>query len=95
MEEFIDYAKVIMGVLGHKLFEPIRLASATEILVTKSDDTNMLYLERTIKNSGKVEACGEQTTEGFVVMKDSRISPADDDTIPAAIKEQRKKATVD
>lgn len=23
MEEFIDYAKVIMGTLGHKLFEPI------------------------------------------------------------------------
>lgn len=23
MEEFIDYVKVIMGTLGHKLFEPI------------------------------------------------------------------------
>ena len=24
MEEFIDNAKVVMGTLGHKLFEPLR-----------------------------------------------------------------------
>lgn len=97
MEEFIDYAKVIMGVLGHKLFEPISQASADtpEASVTKSDDTDTLYLERTIKNAGKVGARGRQTSEGFVVMKGSRISLADDDTIPAAIKERRKKAPVD
>lgn len=97
MEEFIDYAKVIMGVLGHKLFEPISQISekTAETQVTKSDDTDKLYLERTIKNAGKVEASGKQTTEGFVVMKGSRISLVDDDTVPVTIKERRKKAPVD
>lgn len=98
MEEFIDYAKVIMGTLGHKLFEPVSGA------VMKNQDTSdgepvtdaaLLHLERTVKNIGKVEASGTQTTEGFVVLKGSRISPVDDDTIPASIKERRAKANLD
>lgn len=98
MEEFIDYAKVIMGTLGHKLFEPVSGA------VMKNQDTSdgeqvtdaaLLHLERTVKNIGKVEANGMQTTEGFVVLKGSRISPVDDDTIPASIKERRAKANLD
>lgn len=98
MEEFIDYAKVIMGTLGHKLFEPVSGA------VMKNQDTSdgepvtdaaLLHLERTVKNIGKAEANGMQTTEGFVVLKGSRISPVDDDTIPASIKERRAKANLD
>lgn len=98
MEEFIDYAKVIMGTLGHKLFEPVSGA------VMKNQDTSdgeqvtdaaLLHLERTVKNIGKVEANGMQTTEGFVVLKGSKISPVDDDTIPASIKERRAKANLD
>jgi len=95
MEEFIDYAEVIMGTLGHKLFEPLNKAVGK-----KQDDsfisenTTRLHLERTIKNVGKVEASGAQTTEGFVVLQGSHISPVDDDTIPAVIKERRRKAPV-
>lgn len=97
MEEFIDYAKVIMGTLGHKLFEPI-----SKPVVKQADDSSSkpaesvsLHLERTIKNVGKVEADGIQTAEGFVVLHGSHISLVDDDTIPAVIKEQRKKAPTD
>lgn len=98
MEEFIDYAKVIMGTLGHKLFEQVSGA------VMKNQDTSdgeqvtdaaLLHLERTVKSIGKAEANGMQTTEGFVVLKGSRISPVDDDTIPASIKERRAKANLD
>lgn len=97
LEEFIDYAKVIMGVLGHRLFDPISQASVTtiETLVAKSDEDDTLYLERTVKDAGKIEASGKQTTEGFVVMRGSRISLVGDDSIPAAIKERRKKAPID
>lgn len=97
MEEFIDYAKVIMGTLGHKLFEPI-----SKPVVKHSDESTpaplesiSLHLERTVKNVGKVEADGSQTAEGFVVLHGSHISLVDDDTIPAVIKEQRKKAPID
>lgn len=97
MEEFIDYAKVIMGTLGHKLFEPIsktvsQAAKGTSAILK---DHSNLHLERTIKKIGKVEAAGSQTSEGFVVFKGSRISLADDNTIPAVIKERRKNALID
>lgn len=96
MEEFIDYAKVIMGTLGHKLFEPISkpVVKKLEEVLDKTDDMARLHLERTIKNVGRVEASGVQTSEGFVVLQGSHISLVDDDTIPAVIKERRKKASV-
>ena len=98
MEEFIDYAKVIMGTLGHKLFEPINkpIVSSSQTTADETDsETIELHLERTIKNVGKVEANGAQTSEGFVVLQGSRISPIDDDTVPAVIKERRQKALLD
>ncbi len=97
MEEFIDYAKVIMGTLGHKLFEPISkpIAPAENDTASVPENYSELHLERVIKNVGKVEAVGAQTSEGFVVFKGSHIALADDDTIPAVIKERRKKALLD
>lgn len=96
MEEFIDYAKVIMGTLGHKLFEPISKSAATKLEETSAKDgkTACLYLKRTINDVGKVEAKGAQTAEGFVVFKGSHISLTDDDNIPTVIKERRKNAAV-
>ena len=99
MEEFIDYAKVIMGTLGHKLFEsvgkPVVKVTNDTISATAGETVENLHLVRTVKNVGKVEATGAQTTEGFVVFKDSHIALVDDDTIPAVIKERRKNAHVD
>lgn len=97
MEEFIDYAKVIMGTLGHRLFEPIskRDEKKKDGAIVISDDDVRLHLERTIKNVGKVEASGIQTAEGFVVLRGGHLSLVDDDTIPAVIKERRKNAPVD
>lgn len=97
MEEFIDYAKVIMGTLGHKLFEPVTkpVKIKQDDTSIQSDETSKLYLKRAIKKVGIVEAVGSQTTEGFVVLEGSHIAPVDDDTIPAVIKERRKKAPVD
>ncbi len=97
LEEFIDYAKVIMGTLGHKLFESITkpAEAKAEIEEKQADDIGRLYLKRTIKATGTVEAVGMQTAEGFVVLAGSHISPSDDDTIPEVIKEKRKKTTLD
>ena len=94
MEEFIDNAKVIMGTLGHKVFEPL-----TKPIQAQENDTvitgKKFFLKRAIRNIGTVEAVGNQTADGFVVFEGSHISPEDDNTIPAAIKEQRKKAQID
>ncbi|MBR1944960.1 MAG: GIY-YIG nuclease family protein [Alphaproteobacteria bacterium] len=98
MEEFINHAKMIMGALGHKLFDSVS-KPITNASVQQRDEANggslLLYLERAIKSVGKVEARGMQTSEGFVVFQGSHISPTDDDTIPASIKNRRRNAPID
>ena len=93
MEEFIDYAKVIIGTLGHKIFEPINSVKENdEKSVSETgfcEDTVKLYLDRTIKDVGKIHAEGMQTADGFVVFSGSFISPIDDDTISITIKNSR------
>ncbi|MDE7137723.1 MAG: GIY-YIG nuclease family protein, partial [Ruminococcus sp.] len=70
-------------------------ADATESKQVKANITlipNILYLERTIKNIGKINAIGHQTAEGLVVMKGSHISPESANSIPNKIKETRETA---
>lgn len=97
LEEFIDYAKVIMGTLGHKLFESISKPVETTIEPEKNQirEVGLLYLRRKIKDVGIIEATGTQTTEGFVVFAGSYISPLDGDTISETIRERRKKVVLD
>lgn len=51
MEEFIDYAKVIMGTLGHKVFEPLTkpMPMKKEDIEDVSNEDRKLFLKRTIK----------------------------------------------
>ncbi len=60
LEEFIDYAKIVMGVLGNKVFVP---------LVEPIVDEKSIFL-----GTGKsYDAKGILTDEGFVVLKGSKI----------------------
>lgn len=95
LEEFIDYAKVIMGTLGHKLFEPLTqtVADQQETEVTP-DRTSELFLNRTIRGVGQIKAFGSQTEEGFVVLKGSQMSPIESETISEAVKNRRRKAPI-
>lgn len=69
LEEFIGYAKIIMGVLGHKVFEP---------LVAPQPDAGQ---KRPDANAGTVffiskrgaNARGVQTSEGFIVLAGSVV----------------------
>jgi hypothetical protein len=82
LEEFIDYAKIVMGALGHKVFEPV--APSTE----SGDDEPLLYLEY-----GKGKATGKRTSDGFVVLKGSAINSALTKSCPErAIKDRQKYA---
>ena len=82
LEEFIDYAKIVMGALGHKVFEPV--APSTE----SGDDEPLLYLEY-----GKGKATGKRTSDGFVVLKGSTINSTLTKSCPErAIKDRQKYA---
>lgn len=66
LEEFIDYAKVVMGILGHKVFIPLNEACEN----TASQKTIELFL-----SLRGIKAMGLLTSEGIVVCKGSQVHP--------------------
>ena len=77
MEEFVENARVMMGTLGHKLFEPLThwTVQTTQPADGEVAAERRLSLERTVSNVGTMEGEGAQTAEGFVVFKGSPVSP--------------------
>lgn len=73
LEDFIDYAKIIIGTLGHKVFVP--LVSSSDDLTNK--DSQELYCTR-----NGVKAVGVRTADGFVVKKGSTITDKLTNTCP-------------
>ncbi len=70
LEEFIDYAKIVMGTLGHKVFEPL---SQPIIAISASDTTTeqekpILFIKRSGAN-----AQARLTNEGLVILSGSTI----------------------
>lgn len=98
LEEFIDYSKIVMGTLGHRVFESlaeIKQPIGIDCNVEMESDGPLLHLKRKSRKSGKtIEAECKQTTEGFVVLKGSQIELNDSDSIPPGIKESRQKSKI-
>ena len=80
LEEFIDYAKIVMGTLGHKVFEPFAPSAES------ADTEPVLYMEY-----GKGKASGKRTSDGFVVLKGSTINPTMTKSCPERTIKDRKK----
>jgi hypothetical protein len=98
LEEFIDYSKIVMGTLGHKIFEPLNKDSPVIEELSKFNESkeSFLHMKRKSRKSKKIiEANCKQTNEGFVVLKGSQIEAIDSDSIPPGIKESRQKASID
>ncbi len=96
LEEFIDYAKLTMGTLGHKVFIPLTKSETFEHEDQQEEQELVFYLKRKSKKSNcTIEASCKQTTEGFVVLKGSHIEVIDSESIPVGIKKRRKAAEID
>ena len=99
LEEFLDYAKIVMGTLGHKVFEPLADIKVPAELNNNnfSESSELsLHMKRKSRKSGQIiEADCRQTVEGFVVLKGSHIELNDSDSIPPGIKEARQRAKID
>ncbi len=65
LEEFIYNAKILIGTLGHKAFEPV-----ARIIDTKE---TLFYFERKKGERGK--GVGIPTSEGFVLFKGAFVAP--------------------
>jgi len=87
LEEFIDYAKVIIGTLGHKVFVP---------LIVIDDNQKTDSVEFFCRRSG-VNAVGVRTADGFVVKKGSTISDKTTKSCPEYTikKRQQYKSQID
>lgn len=89
LEDFIEYSKMVLGVLGYKIFVPI-VETREKINTSNKDDELVLYLSRKSRKSNKtIEAKCKRTNEGFVVLKGSMIEEIDSRAIPKSIKELR------
>ncbi|NOU78009.1 DUF4357 domain-containing protein [Paenibacillus sp. LMG 31459] len=98
LEEFIEYSKIVMGAMGHKVFEPLILnkITAPTLLEEVQVVELLLYLKRKSKKSGQIiEAQCKRTSEGFVVLAGSHIEMIDSESIPPGVKEKRNSAVID
>ncbi|TNH04712.1 GIY-YIG nuclease family protein [Testudinibacter sp. TR-2022] len=92
--EFVENAKVVMGVLGFKLFEPL-IQIPQSIQQNINNDDLLLTLTRFSKKSKQqIQAQCKQTAEGFIVLKGSQIEQIDSQTIPTTIAELRKNSSI-
>lgn len=106
LDDFIEYSKMVLGVLGYKLFIPLVKESVEEIVEEneeeivdeeKSEENKdlTLYLSRKIKRSGRtIEAKCIKTDKGFKVLKGSMIEEIDSKSIPKTIKVIRRKCRI-
>lgn len=88
LEDYVEYSKIILGVLGYKIFVP---------LIKSDDEYNeeelSLYLSRKVKRSNAtITAKCKRTSEGFVLLSGSTIEETDAEAIPTRIKEMRADA---
>jgi hypothetical protein len=95
LEEFLDYSKIIMGALGYNVFEPLTEKTSQNDTAPDGHGLLLFFSRKSRKSGDLIEARCRQTTEGFVVLKGSRIEIIDSKTIPSGVKEQRRKAQID
>ena len=82
LEEFIEYAEVVMGILGHKVFVPM-----DEI----TDDTPQGNVVRLHLKERGADATGFLTSDGIIVCKGSRIKATPTPSCQEWIKKLRLK----
>lgn len=84
LAEFSEYAKIVMGVLGYKVFEAKVPVAIYQENVTES--TNQILYCRRKGLDGK----GMLTSDGFVLLAGSIVSPHVADYVPKGYKELRE-----
>jgi len=67
LEEFVDYAKIVMGVLRHPIFEPVTGKQSSSDGTVDTENSPMLYC-----TASGTDAKGRVTSEGFVIFAGSK-----------------------
>lgn len=95
LEEYIDYAKIVIGALGYRIFELI--IESPEIITTVLAPTPEPLLSLILKQGKKekIIAQGKQTNEGFVIIKGSNIKSSTVKSVPTKALKDRERAILD
>ena len=89
LEDFVVYSKMVLGVLGYKIFVPLIKTEKDNNIVENTAET-LLYLHSKSKKSNRtIKATCKRTNEWFVVLKGSMIEEIDYFSIPTTLKEKR------
>lgn len=80
MEEFLNYIFLLVNTLGHKVFEDKREQS------TSTKEKEILYITAT----RGCEAMGEQTSEGFLILKGSKMADSATPSLSGTLKNLRE-----
>ncbi len=87
LEEFLEYAEIVMGTFGHRVFESLEEKPTNkEIKEVEIDDEPLLFLK-----TSKAEAKGRRTNEGFVVYKGALVSINPTKSCPETINNLRER----
>lgn len=79
MDEFIDNMRLILGVLGHKILEPS---------VNSKNDRNVSLF--TLQERSGIKASGKPVSEGFAVLKGSKIAENVAPSLPKSVMDKRQ-----
>ena len=89
LEEFIEYAEIVMGTFGHRVFDSLEEKPIYKVEEdVEINDEPLLVLKTT-----KAEAKGRRTNEGFVVYKGASVSVNPTKSCPETILNLRGKYT--
>ena len=100
LEEFVEYAQLIIGTLGHKVFVPLTKQESADTFGSEDAadseafETELFLTRKLRKPSFTVQGHAKRTSEGFVVLKGSVISPESTKNISLGIRARRKAAAV-
>lgn len=87
LEEFIEYAQLIMGTLGHKVFIPLQ-----GTVMAEDDNPLSIAVEQELHlKHSKIKASGKRTSDGFVVLKGSQVAVTESKSCPGTIRNLRQK----
>ena len=80
MEEFIHNLKIVLGTLGHKVLEPIKIHAQSSY--AGAPTLSQYIFSFTVKG---LSAKGQQTDDGFVLFKDSQVSDLFNPSMPGKL----------
>lgn len=80
MEEFIHNLKIVLGTLGHKVLDPIKMQSQSSYSVPPT--LSQYVFNFSIKG---LSAKGQQTDDGFVLFKGSQVSDMLNPSMPGKL----------